>query len=75
MKDKKYYLTRKQLGTIYHYTLMFKQNADTINELYIKEEPDVTYAFHFGRMHAHLMDCYMAMVELHDSIETQKIKE
>lgn len=73
-KKNKYYLTEKQLGVIYHYGEMFRQNADSIQELCSEEKPDIEYGFDLGKMHSHLMDCYDAMRDLHNSIENQKLK-
>ena len=75
MKDKKYYLTEKQLAIIYHYGCMFRQNADGLKEICSVEKPYIEYGFDLGKIHSHLMDCNDAMRELHNSIENQKIKK
>ena len=68
----KYLITQEQLETIEHYRNMFELNADYILELCSGEKDDITYGFELGKMHSHLKDCYCKMIELENSIRSQK---
>ena len=73
MKNEKYYITQHQLETIEHYKRMFELNAETIQQLCDSEKDDVVYGFELGKIHSHLRDCFVNMIELEDEIKQQLI--
>ena len=73
MKNGDYYITQEQLETIEHYKRMFEVNAETIQNLCDSEKDDIVYGFELGKMHSHLRDCFIEMMELEDEIRKQQI--
>lgn len=71
--EKKYFITQEQLENIEHYKRMFELNADYIKDLCNGEKDDIVYGFELGRMHSHLRDCFMNMMDLENEIRNQKI--
>ena len=68
-----YTITQEQLETIEHYKRMFELNADLIQDLCSEEKHDVVYGFELGKMHSHLRDCFVEMLELESEIRNQKV--
>jgi hypothetical protein len=75
MKNGNYYITQDQLENIEHYKRMFELNAETIQQLCNSEKDDVVYGFELGKMHSHLRDCFINMMELEDEIRKQQITD
>lgn len=75
MKNGNYYITQEQLETIEHYKRMFELNAATIQQLCNSEKDDVVYGFELGKVHSHLRDCFINMMELEDEIRKQQITD
>jgi hypothetical protein len=68
-----YYITQEQLELIEHYKRMFELNAETIQELCNSEKDDIVYGFELGKIHSHLRDCFVDMMNLEDEIRKQII--
>lgn len=68
-----YYITQEQLELIEHYKRMFELNAETIQELCNSEKDDIVYGFELGKIHSHLRDCFVDMMNLEDEIRKQTI--
>ena len=68
---KQYLITQEQLEQIGHYKTMFEFNADLINHLCSSEKDDIVYGFELGKMHSHLRQCFMDMMQLEDEILRQ----
>jgi hypothetical protein len=73
MKNENYYITQEQLETIEHHKRMFELNAELIQQLCNSKKDDVVYGFELGKMHSHLRDCFINMMELEDEIRKQQI--
>lgn len=71
--ERKYLITQEQLELIEHYKKMFGLNAETVHQLCNSEKDDIAYGFELGKMHSHLQDCFMEMMELEDEIRKQQI--
>lgn len=63
-------ITKEQLETIEHYQRMFNHNADRVQDLCREEQDDVVYGFELGKIHSHLQDCHLEMMNLIDDIRT-----
>mgnify|MGYP000913754465 CR=1 FL=1 len=70
--ENKYLITQEQLETIEHCSRMFELNADLILDLCSEEKDAITYGFELGKIHSHLRDCFTKMIELEQSIRSQK---
>lgn len=70
--ERKYLITQDQLEQIEHYKRMFELNADLVRDLCNSEKDDVVYGFELGKMHSHLRDCFIGMMELESEIRNQK---
>jgi hypothetical protein len=70
--ERKYLITQEQLEQIEHYKRMFELNADLVRDLCNSEKDDVVYGFELGKMHSHLRDCFMEMMQLESEIINQK---
>lgn len=75
MEEKKYLITQEQLEIIEHYKRMFESSAETVRELCNSEKDDIVYGFELGKMHSHLRDCFINMMELETEIRKQKASE
>ena len=75
MAKKDYYISQKQLELLEHYKRMFNLNADYIYDLCNSEKDDVVYGFELGKIHSHLKECFVDMMELEGKIREQKIKK
>lgn len=75
MKNIKYYITEEQLDTIEHHKRMFELDAENIRQLCNSEKDDVVYGFELGKMHSHLRECFISMMELEDEIKNQQIND
>jgi len=75
MKNVKYYITEEQLDTIEHHKRMFELDAENIRQLCNSEKDDVVYGFELGKIHSHLRECFINMMELVDEIKNQKIND
>ncbi len=73
--ERKYLITQKQLEQIEHYQRMFELNADLVRDLCNSEKDDIVYGFELGKMHSHLRDCFMGMMELESEIRNQKVDD
>ncbi len=73
--ERKYLITQKQLEQIEHYQRMFELNADLVRDLCNSEKYDIVYGFELGKMHSHLRDCFMGMMELESEIRNQKVDD
>lgn len=73
--EKKYFITTEQLDTIEHYKRMFELNAGYIQDLCSRERDDVVYGFELGKIHTHLRECFMEMMELEEEIIDQNKEE
>ena len=71
--EKKYIITQEQFEQIGHYKRMFELNAQCISDLCNCEKDDIVYGFELGKMHTHLKDCYIEMMELENEIKEQKM--
>jgi hypothetical protein len=71
--NRNYYITQEQLELIEHYKRMFELNAETIQELCNSEKDDIVYGFELGKIHSHLRDCFVDMMNLEDEIRKQII--
>jgi len=71
--ERKYLITQEQLEQIEHYKRMFELNADLVRDLCNSEKDDIVYGFELGKMHSHLRNCFMEMMELESEIRNQKI--
>jgi hypothetical protein len=58
---------------IEHYKRMFELNADLVKNLCNSEKDDIVYGFELGKMHSHLRDCFIEMMELENEIKSQKV--
>jgi hypothetical protein len=67
-EEKKLEITKEQLETIEHYQRMFQLNAETIQDLCSGEKDDVVYGFELGKIHSHLQDCHLEMMNLTSDI-------
>ena len=72
--SKKIYITEEQLYTIEHYKRMFEVNAENIEKLCNGEKADIVYGFELGKIHSHLRECFLNMMDLFDEIKEQKEK-
>lgn len=70
---KEYLITQEQLEQIEHYKRMFELNADLVKELCSSEKHDIVYGFELGKIHSHLRDCFMGMMELESEVASQKV--
>jgi hypothetical protein len=70
---KNYLITQEQLEQIEHYKRMFELNAELIQELCHNEKDDIVYGFELGKMHSHLRQCFIDMMELEDEIRNQPL--
>lgn len=68
---KGYLITQEQIEKIEHYKRMFEVNADLVRELCSEEKDDVVYGFELGKMHSHLRQCFIEMMELESEIKSQ----
>ena len=68
---KGYLITQEQLEKIEHYKRMFEVNAEIIQELCHSERDDIVYGFNLGKMHSHLRQCFIEMMELESEIKSQ----
>ena len=71
--EPKYLITQEQLEQIEHYKRMFELNADLVKDLCNSEKDDVVYGFELGKMHSHLRDCFIEMMDLENEIINQKV--
>lgn len=69
----KYFITQEQLEQIEHYKRMFELNADLIQDLCKSKRDSVVYGFELGKMHTHLRDYFVEMMELESEIRNQKL--
>lgn len=67
-----YIITQEQLEQIEHYKRMFELNANLVRDLCDSEKDDIVYGFELGKMHSHLRDCFIEMMELEDQIRNQE---
>jgi hypothetical protein len=74
-KEKKYLITQDQFETIQHYKRMFEVNAEYIQGLCSSEKADIIYGFELGKIHSHLRDCFVEMMELETQIKEQQVSE
>lgn len=75
MKNKDYYISQEQLEQIEHYKRMFQLESENIKHLCSSERDDIVYGFELGKIHSHLSDCFMNMMELESKIQDQQIKK
>ena len=68
---KGYLITQEQIEKIEHYKRMFELNAEIIQDLCHSERDDIVYRFNLGKMHSHLRQCFIEMMELEDEIRSQ----
>ena len=68
---KGYLITQEQLEQIEHYQRMFELNAELVQELCHSEKDDIVYGFSLGKIHSHLRQCYLEMMELEIDIKNQ----
>jgi hypothetical protein len=71
----KYLISQEQLEQIEHYKRMFELNADLVRDLCNSEKDDVVYGFELGKMHTHLRNCFIEMMDLENEIRNQKIDD
>ena len=71
--ERKYLITQEQIEQIDHFKRMFQFNADLVRDLCESEKDDIVYGFELGKMHSHLRDCFMEMLELTDQIIKQEV--
>ena len=50
---------------------MFEVNAEIVQELCRSESDDIVYGFNLGKMHSHLRQCFIEMMELESEIKSQ----
>ena len=72
---KNYLITQEQIEKIEHYTRMFELNADLIKDLCNDEKDDIVYGFELGKIHSHLRDCFIYMMELESEIKNQPFND
>ena len=72
---KRYLITEEQLESLEHYKRMFEFNADELKNLCDSEKDEIVYGFELGRMHSHLRQCFIDMMELEDEIRKQQIDD
>jgi len=68
---KGYLVTQEQLEKIEHYKRMFEVNAEIVQELCSSERDDIVYGFNLGKLHSHLRQCFIEMMELEHEIKDQ----
>lgn len=68
---KKYLITEDQLEQIEHYKRMFELNAELVKDLCTGEKDDIVYGFELGKMHSHLRECFIEMMNLEHEIKSQ----
>jgi hypothetical protein len=68
---KNYLITQEQIEKIEHYKRMFELNADLIKDLCNDEKDDIVYGFELGKIHSHLRDSFIHMMELEREIRNQ----
>jgi hypothetical protein len=68
---KKYLITQEQIEKLEHFKRMFELNAELIKDLCGEEKDDVVYGFELGKMHSHLRQCFIGMIELESEIRMQ----
>ena len=71
--ERKYLITQEQLEAIEHYKRMFESNAERVECLCNGEKDDIVYGFELGKIHSHLRDCFIEMMELEGEIRNQKV--
>ena len=71
--ERTYLITQEQLEQIEHYKRMFELNADLIKDLCNSEKDDIVYGFELGKMHSHLRDCFIEMMDLENEIRNPKV--
>ena len=71
--ERKYLITQEQLEQIEHYERMFELNANLVRDLCNSEKDDIVYGFELGKMHSHLRDCFIEMMDLENEIINQKV--
>ena len=70
-----YRINQEQLENIEHYKRMFELNAEQIEGLCKEERHDIVYGFELGKIHTHLRDCFMNMMNLENEIRSQRIQD
>jgi len=73
--EAEFIITKEQVRDLEHYTEMFKMNAEYIQGLCSSEKDDIVYGYELGKMHSHLLQCFMEMQELTISIKNNKNHE
>ena len=68
---KGYLITQEQIEKLEHFKRMFELNDELINDLCSDEKDDVVYGFELGKMHSHLRQCFIDMMELESEIRSQ----
>ncbi len=68
---KEYLITQEQIEKIEHYKRMFGFNAEIVKDLCSEEREDIVYGFELGKMHSHLRQCFIDMMELESEIRLQ----
>ena len=71
--ERKYLITQEQLEQIEHYERMFELNANLVRDLCNSEKDDIVYGFELGKMHSHLRDCFIEMMDLVNEIRNTKV--
>jgi hypothetical protein len=72
---KGYLITQEQIEKLEHYKRMFELNAELIKDLCGEEKDDVVYGFELGKMHSHLRQCFIGMMELESEIRIQNFSD
>jgi hypothetical protein len=68
---KGYIITQEQLEQIEHFKRMFEHNAELVNNLCNGEKDDIVYGFELGKMHSHIRQCFIDMMQLEHEIRNQ----
>jgi hypothetical protein len=68
---KEYLITQEQIEKLEHFKKMFEFNAQLVQDLCSGERDDIVYGFELGRMHSHLRQCFIDMMELESEIRNQ----
>lgn len=70
---RKYLITQEQIELIEHFKRMFQVDADMVQDLCNSEKDDIVYGFELGKLHSHLRDCFIEMMELESEIRKQMV--
>lgn len=68
---KGYLITQEQIEKLEHLKRMFEFNAELINDLCRHEKDNFELVVYGGKMHSHLRQCFIEMMELESEIISQ----